>query len=234
VAHRILFVLTSHSRIGDTGKPTGVWLEELAEPYWMLRDAGAEVTLASIRGGQVPVDPGSVAEPGRNAAPVDRFLADPATMAELSGTVAVEGLRAGDFDAVFLPGGHGTMWDLPESRALAGLLSDAWAGGRVVAAVCHGPAGLVNARTPDGAPLVRGRRVAAFTDAEEEAAGLAQAVPFLLETRLRELGAELVTVPNWQPNAVRDGALVTGQNPASSAGVARLMLETLGAGGTGG
>lgn len=224
---KILFVLTSHASLGTTGKPTGVWFEELAAPYWEFIDAGAEVHLASIRGGEVPVDPRSVGEPGRNAGPVDRFLADKTAMAVLHATAPVAGVSADAYDAIFLPGGHGTMWDLPESRELADLLSRAWALGKVVSAVCHGPAGLVGATAGDGAPLVKGRRVAAFTDAEEAAAGLTEAVPFLLEARLRELGAEVVTAANFQPNAIRDGNLVTGQNPASSILVARMVLQGL-------
>ncbi len=224
---KILIVLTSHAQIGETGRATGVWIEELTTPYYAFVDAGAEVDLASIAGGPVPVDPGSLAEQDRPES-VARFLADEAAQQALRNSRKLEELDAAPYDAVFLPGGHGTMWDLPASSALGELLTAAFAEGKVVAAVCHGPAGLVNARDPNGAPLVSGRKVSAFTNREEEAAGLTQAVPFLLETRLRELGAVYESGPDFQPHAVRDGKLVTGQNPASSLRVAQLVLEAIG------
>lgn len=220
---RILIVTTSHARMGDTGKPTGLWFEELATPYWVFRDAGAAVTLASVAGGPVPIDATSME--GEIAESVRRFQADPDAMRQLTESVPVAALAAQDFDAVFLPGGHGTMWDLPDHAALTRLLEDAWAQGKTVSAVCHGPAGLVNVRDQDGRPIVAGRRVSSFTDSEERAVGLAEAVPFLLESRLVALGGQFDKAPDFEPFAVRDGQLVTGQNPASSAEVARLMLE---------
>lgn len=224
---KILIVLTSHARIGETGHTTGVWLEELTTPYYAFIDAGAEVDLASIGGGAVPIDPNSMAEQDRPESVV-RFFDDQVSQHKLGHSLKLEDLSAAPYDAVFLPGGHGTMWDLPESTALAELLTSAFAAGKVVAAVCHGPAGLVNARSPDGTPLVAGRKVSAFTNSEEEAAGLTQAVPFLLETRLRDLGALYESGPDFEPHAVRDGKLVTGQNPASSSRVAQLVLEAIG------
>ncbi len=222
---KILMVTTSHDRMGEGGHATGLWFEELTTPYYAFVDAGATVTIASVAGGKVPVDPRSVKPKGENEGSVDRFLADPAAMAALEGTSAVGAMDARDFDAVFLPGGHGTMWDLPQSAELAKLLGVAWTSGRVVAAVCHGPAGLVAALDGEGHPIVAGRRVTGFTDAEEVAVGLEGVVPFLLESRLRDLGGTFEAGPNFKPHAVADGRLVTGQNPASSALTAHLTLE---------
>ncbi|PZQ53452.1 MAG: type 1 glutamine amidotransferase domain-containing protein [Novosphingobium pentaromativorans] len=224
---KILIVLTSHAQIGETGRSTGVWIEELTTPYYAFIDAGADVDLASTAGGEVPVDPGSMAEADRPES-VARFLADAPAMEKLKHSLKVADLTAEPYDAVFLTGGHGTMWDLPESTALADLLTTAFAEGKVVSAVCHGPAGLVNAKDTKGKPLVAGRKVSAFTNSEEEAAGLTHAVPFLMETRIRELGALYERGPDFQPHAVRDGNLVTGQNPASSKRVAQLVLEAIG------
>jgi putative intracellular protease/amidase len=198
---------------------------------------GGEVTLASVGGGAIPLDPRSVpAQAGAGSAEgqgelpesVHRFLADERAMAAAGGTPSVGEVDGAGFDAVFLPGGHGTMWDLPRSEALARLLGEAFDRDAVVAAVCHGPAGLVPARRRDGRPLVEGRRVSAFTNSEERGVGLHEVVPFLLEDRLKELGGRFERGPDWQPFAVRDGNLVTGQNPQSSALVARHVLEALG------
>lgn len=225
----ILMILTSSATMGDTPEPTGLWFEELATPYYAFVEAGASVTLASIEGGPAPIDPRSVKTRGENEANVERFLGDEAAFASLRVTVPIETIDVSDYDAVFLPGGHGTMWDLPPSEALATLLAKAWASGKVVAAVCHGPAGLVNVMDETGAPLVEGRRVTGFSDSEEHAVGLAEAVPFLLEARLRERGARYESVANFQPFAIADGRLVTGQNPASSALTAKLTIEALAA-----
>jgi len=225
----ILMVATSAATMGDEAKPTGVWFEELATPYYAFVDKGASVTLASIAGGPVPVDPRSVKPMGENEASVDRFLGDAIASKALAETPAVSDINVSAYDAVFLPGGHGTMFDLPESEALAALVGAAWADCKVVAAVCHGPAGLVNAKDESGAPLVRGRRVTGFSDSEERAVGLDAAVPFLLETRLRELGGRYESVADFQPFAIADGRLVTGQNPASSALTAKLVIEALAA-----
>jgi putative intracellular protease/amidase len=224
---KILMVTTSHASIGDSGHPTGVWFEELTTPYFAFIDAGVEVAIASINGGKVPIDPGSLKPAGENPASVDRFLKDTTAMRKIDTSLKIDDLSADDYAAVFLPGGHGTMWDLPNSAALAQLLSRAWINGKVVAAVCHGPAGLVNAKDAAGKPIVAGRRVSAFTNSEEQAAGLTKAVPFLLETRLRELGGRHESGPDFQPHAVRDGQLVTGQNPASSEAAAHLTLEAI-------
>ncbi len=221
---RILIVLTSHAALGDTGRKTGFFWEELCVPYAAFRQAGCTVDLASIAGGMPPADPTSVAT---EAPEVAAFLADPGAMAALADTMPVAAVQFADYDAVFLPGGHGTMWDLPGSEPLAALIGRMFDAGRVVAAVCHGPAGLVNARRADGQPIVAGLRVSGFTDAEEAASGLTDVVPFLLESRLRGLGAVFKAGPDFAAQAVRDGNLVTGQNPASSALVAELTLEAL-------
>jgi putative intracellular protease/amidase len=225
---RILFIVTSNSRMGDTGRPTGVWAEELAAPYYAFIDAGADVELASPRGGPVPFDPGSVKPAGQNDAVVERLLADPAAQRKVAATRKASEINATDFDAVFLPGGHGTMWDLPDDSGVTHAVETAFAAGKVVASVCHGAAGLVSARRPDGKPLVEGRQVNSFTDAEERAAGLIDVVPFKLESRLRELGGRFDGAPNWQPHVVRDGQLITGQNPKSSLLVADRVLDALG------
>ncbi|MBT2134518.1 type 1 glutamine amidotransferase domain-containing protein [Croceibacterium sp. LX-88] len=220
-------ILTSASTMGDSDNATGLWFEELATPYFAFIDAGASVSLASISGGAAPIDPRSVKARGENEASVDRFLSDETASGALNDTIPVTAIDTARYDAVFLPGGHGTMWDLPESAELASLLSKMWADGKAVAAVCHGPAGLVNARDKTGEPLVSGRRVTGFSDSEERAAGLDKEVPFLLETRLRELGGLYECAADFQPFAIADGRLVTGQNPASSALTAKLTLEAL-------
>lgn len=224
---KILVVLTSHATAGASGQPTGLWLEEFTTPYYAFVDAGAQVEVASIAGGAVPIDPHSIEAAGKNPASVERYLKDKALRARVEESKTIEGLRAADYDAIFMPGGHGTMWDLPTSIALARLLGEAWGEGKVVAAVCHGPAGLVNVKDEKGQPLVAGRRVAAFTNSEEVAANMDKTVPFALETRIRDLGARYESGPDFQPFAVRDGRLVTGQNPASSEKVAELVLQTL-------
>lgn len=228
-AAKILMALTSHAQLGDTGKPTGVWFEELATPYYAFVDAGAEVDIMSVAGGEVPIDPRSLKPAGENAPSVDRFLRDASAMMKIKSSARIESADTSYYDAVFLPGGHGTMWDLPASAALAKLIGTLWDSGKVVAAVCHGPAGLVNVQDRNGRSIVEGRRVSAFTNAEEEAAGLTGTVPFLLEMRLRELGARFEAGPDFKPLAVADGNLVTGQNPASSELVAKLVMERLAA-----
>lgn len=224
---RILMIATSADRMIPGTEPTGVWLEELTTPYYAFRDSGAEVTLASIRGGAIPVDQRSVNADGENDASVERYLKDEALKAEIASTPAFTSIDPDGYDAVFLPGGHGTMFDYPVSEELARLVERFDREGKIVAAVCHGPAGLVSAKKPDGTPLVAGRRVAAFTDSEERAVGLDDAVPFLLETRMKELGAKHEAGPDFQPFALRDGNMVTGQNPASATRTPQLVMEAL-------
>ena len=227
---KILMITTSADRMTPGDEPTGLWLEELTTPYYAFRDAGAEVTIASMAGGPVPIDARSVGPAGQNDASVERYLSDAALKADVAATPPFAVLDADSYDALFLPGGHGTMFDYPASEALARLVERFDRSGKVVAAVCHGPAGLVSALQPDGTPFVAGRRVTAFTDSEERAVGLDRAVPFLLEGRLRELGALHESAPDFAPFAVRDGMLVTGQNPASAARTAALVMEALGKG----
>ncbi|MDM7458638.1 MAG: type 1 glutamine amidotransferase domain-containing protein, partial [Paracoccus sp. (in: a-proteobacteria)] len=198
--------------------------EELATPYWALCDAGWTVELASIQGGEPPADPAS-AEGDALTDDVRRFMVDEAAMNRLRHTVLVGEVEVSDCDIVFLPGGHGTMWDFPQSLDLGRLLVEAWDKGAIIGAVCHGPAGLLSARLISGEPLVKGRRVAGFSNSEENAVGLSEVVPFLLADRLSEAGAKVEHGPDGQPFALTDGRLVTGQNPASSAEVARLMLK---------
>ena len=224
---RILMVATSADRMTPGTEPTGVWLEELTTPYYAFRDAGAEVTLASIEGGAIPVDQRSVNADGENDASVERYLKDEALKAEVAGTPVFTSIDPAGYDALFLPGGHGTMFDYPGSDELARLVERFDREGKIVAAVCHGPAGLVSAKKADGTPFVADRRVAGFTDSEERAVGFDQAVPFLLETRLKELGGKHEGGPDFAPFALRDGNLVTGQNPASATCTAELVVEAL-------
>lgn len=241
-APKVLFVATSHDQMGSTGHRTGVWLEELATPYYALLDGGAEVTLVSIKGGAIPWDPRSLPTeagdgPGEKPeeqqevpASVHRFLSDEKAMATARQSPALGSVDPGSFDAVFLPGGHGPMWDAANDETLAQVIGSLFDQGKVVAAVCHGPAGLVKATQQDGRPIVGGRRVSAFTNTEEEAVGLTKVVPFLLEDRLKELGGRFERGPDWQPFAIQDGNLITGQNPQSSELVARHVLTALGRG----
>lgn len=224
---RILIITTSRASMGSTEDRTGLWLEELTTPYYAFTDGGAEVTVASIAGGPVPIDPRSSGGDAEKQVSVRRYLDDAALQAKVADTQAFTSLDGGDYDAVFLPGGHGTMWDYPTSDELAGLVSSFLGAGKPVAAVCHGPAGLTAARTPAGEPIVKGKKVAGFTNSEEVSSGLAQVVPFLLEDKLRELGGEYDKGPDFAPFALRDGLLITGQNPASAAKVAALTLEAV-------
>jgi putative intracellular protease/amidase len=224
-ATRILIILTSHSTLGSTGEPTGFWLEELITPYYIFADAGAQIDIVSIAGGQAPIDPRSLKPAGENPSSVERYLRDVSLQAALITTRPIDSVGSTMYDIVFLPGGHGTMWDLPENAALGRVIVETLVRGAVVSAVCHGPAGLVTATLPDGRPIVAGRRLTAFTDSEERAAALTHIVPFPLETRLRGLGARFESGADFKPFAVADGNLVTGQNPASSERVAELALE---------
>lgn len=223
---RILIITTSHADMGNGQEKTGVWLEELTTPYYVFADGGADVTLASIAGGPVPIDPRSTGEDARKEESVRRYLEDAALQTKVAETPAFTTLDTANFDAVFLPGGHGTMWDYPNNPELAALVSRFLRQEKPVAAVCHGPAGLTAAKM-DGEPLVKGKKVAGFTNSEEEAVGLAKVVPFLLEDRLRELGGDYRKGPDFAPFAVRDGLLITGQNPASAAKVAAMTLEAV-------
>jgi putative cofactor-binding repeat protein len=223
---KILMVLTSHDRLGDTGKPTGFWLEEFASPYYVLRDAGVDITLASPKGGAPPVDPKSD-EPGSETPAMRRFRSDPEAQRALANTVRLSTVKPDDYDAVFYPGGHGPLWDLAEDRDSIALIERVYAAGKPVAAVCHGPAVLRHARASDGTPLVRGKTVTGFTNTEEAAVGLTNVVPFLVEDALKSGGGRFSRADDWASHAVVDGNLITGQNPASSEATAEALLEAL-------
>jgi putative intracellular protease/amidase len=226
--HSVLMIVTSHAELGTTGKPTGIWAEELTTPYYVLVDAGFDVVLASPKGGKPPFAAGSYKENlPENEGSVARFLRDANAMAKFGTTRQTAMLKASDYSAVFLPGGHGTMWDTANDPSTAQLVSETFNAGKPVAAVCHGPAGLVNATRADGKSILYGKKVNGFTNAEETAAGLMDVVPFHLETKMRDLGGVFSSAPLWQAYAVRDGNLITGQNPASSALVAEHMIAAL-------
>jgi putative intracellular protease/amidase len=223
-----LIIVTSHERLGDTGRATGFYFDEMSGPYWALTDAGYAIDIASPKGGKAPYDAGSYGEPGKRPVAVQRFIDDPASMAKINATLLVGSVDPAAYDIVFLPGGHGTMWDFTDP-ALSRLIGKAWDYGAVVGAVCHGPAALVHAKKADGSPLVAGLKVNSFTDQEEAAVGLTAVVPFLIETELRKLGALFESSGNFESHAVRDGRLVTGQNPRSVPAVSALLLEALAA-----
>lgn len=223
---KILIVLTSHDRLGDTGKKTGFWLDEFAAPYYVFKDAGAEIVLASPKGGQPPLDPKSDAADAQTDA-TTRFKTDAEAQALLAGTHKLASVTAEDFDAVFYPGGHGPLWDLAEDEHSQHLIEAFHAAGKPVAAVCHGPGALRNARGPFGLPIMRGRSVTGFSDSEEASAGLTDVVPFLVEDMLREKGGDYSKADDWQSHVVVDANLVTGQNPASSEAAARAVLDLL-------
>lgn len=220
---KILMVLTSHDRLGDTGHLTGFWLEEFASPYYVLRDAGVSLTLASPRGGQPPVDPKSQESHAQTAA-TRRFETDGAARAALAATVPLSTVDIGDFDAVFYPGGHGPLWDLAEDPNSIALIEGALSTGKPVAAVCHAPAVLRHAKDSAGEPLIRGKRVTGFSNTEEAAVGLTEVVPFLVEEMLKANGGDYRRAEDWHSHVERDGLLVTGQNPASSDATAEALL----------
>ena len=223
---KILIVLTSHDQLGDTGKKTGFWLEEFAAPYYVLKDAGATITLASPKGGQPPLDPKSDL-PENQTELTKRFRTDTAAQAELANTKKLADVSGDDFDAVFYPGGHGPMWDMPDNATSIALIEAFVKADKPVAAVCHAPVALINVRGKDGEHLIKGKRVAGFTNTEEEAMGLTAVVPFLLEDRLKERGGIYSKAANLAPYVQVDGKLVTGQNPASSGPAAEELLKLL-------
>ncbi|SFH78482.1 type 1 glutamine amidotransferase domain-containing protein [Albimonas pacifica] len=224
----VLIVLTSHDRLGDTGRKTGFWLEEFAAPYYVFKDAGARITLASPKGGQPPLDPKSE-EPGFQTDATRRFVADEAAKAQLAATVRLDSVDQKDFDTVFYPGGHGPMWDLAEDPASVALIEAFWAAGKNIGLVCHAPGVLHRVRNADGTPFVQGRRVTGFTNSEEAGVGLTDVVPFLVEDELVDQGGIFSKVKDWGVHVVSDGRLVTGQNPASSTEAARTLLAAVAA-----
>jgi len=223
---KVLMVLTSHDKLGNTGRKTGFWLEELAAPYYAFKDAGADIVLASPLGGQPPLDPKSN-EPSFQTDLTRRFERDAAANAQLADTVRLDSVDQADFDTVFYPGGHGPLWDLAEDQDSIALIEAFLAAGKPVALVCHAPGVLRHVTTPAGRPLVEGKSVTGFKNTEEDGVGLTQVVPFLVEDELKAKGGLYSSGPDWDSYVVRDGLLITGQNPASSAEAAALLLAQL-------
>lgn len=223
---KVLMVLTSHDRLGNTGRKTGFWLEELAAPYYVFKEAGYEITLASPKGGMPPLDPKS-SEPDFQTDATRRFQADAEANKALANTVKLADVSADAFDTVFYPGGHGPLWDLAESKDSSDLIERFVAARKPVALVCHAPGVLRHVKTPDGRPLVEGKKVTGFTNTEEAAVGLTEVVPFLVEDELKAKGGFYSSGPDWGSYVVQDGLLITGQNPASSTAAARRLIEAL-------
>jgi len=223
---KVLIVLTSHDQLGNTGRKTGFWLEELAAPYYAFKEAGAEIVLASPKGGQPPLDPKSN-EPGFQTDLTRRFENDADATAQLASTVRLDSVSQADFDTVFYPGGHGPLWDLAEDRNSIALIEAFMAANKPVALVCHAPGVLRHVRTPAGRPLVEGKKVTGFTNTEEAAVELTDIVPFLVEDELKAKGGVFSRGDDWGSYVVRDGLLITGQNPGSSAEAAAVLVAQL-------
>ena len=222
----VLVILTSHDELGDTGEKTGFWLEEFTTPYYYLKDAGVHVTLASPKGGKPPLDPKSYT-PEAQTDSTRRFDSDPAAQNELANTVTLADLNVDQFDAVFYPGGHGPLWDLRSDADSIALIESFVAAGKPVAAVCHAPAVLLNAKGANGEPLVKGKQVTGFSNTEEAAVQLSDVVPYLLEDELVAMGGLYRKVDDWGPLAVVDGLIITGQNPGSSEAVAEALVKAI-------
>jgi putative intracellular protease/amidase len=223
---KILMILTSHDQLGNTGKKTGFWLEEFAAPYYVFKDAGVDITVASPKGGQPPLDPKSD-EPDFQTAATDRFKKDPAAQKVLAASHRLAEMSEKNFDAIFYPGGHGPMWDLVNDKNSIALIEATYAAGKPVAAVCHAPGVFRDVKGPDGQPFVKGKQVTGFTNTEEEAVQLTNIVPFLVEDSLKQAGGNFSKGPDWQPYVLVDGKLITGQNPASSTAAAEKLLQVL-------
>ncbi|WP_295676605.1 type 1 glutamine amidotransferase domain-containing protein [uncultured Mucilaginibacter sp.] len=223
---KVLIVLTSHSELGNTGKKTGFWIEEFAAPYYVMADAGVELTIASPGGGQPPIDPKSEAPDAQTPA-TKRFNMDQDLKDKLSHTVKLSGVSQADYDAVFYPGGHGPLWDLANDEKSIALIEDFYKHNKPVAFVCHAPGALIKVKAPNGEPLVKGKAVTGFSNTEEEAVGLTNVVPFLLEDELKKLGGTYSKGSDWGSFVKKDGLLITGQNPGSSEDAAKLLLKTL-------
>ncbi|MCJ8317816.1 type 1 glutamine amidotransferase domain-containing protein [Idiomarina sp.] len=223
---KVLMVLTSHDKLGDTEHKTGFWVEEFAAPYYVFVDAGVDVTLASPKGGKPPMDPNSTAPDAQTEA-TERLEKDSTAQHKLETTCTLDDVDPDDFDAIFYPGGHGPLWDLTNNEQSIKLIEHFWSKGKPVSAVCHAPAVLLNAKTPSGDPIVQGRTVTGFSNTEEAAVELTNVVPFLLEDELTAKGGHYRKVDDWQAYAVQDGMLITGQNPASSEQTAQRLLDVL-------
>jgi putative intracellular protease/amidase len=223
---KVLIVLTSHGDLGNTGEKTGFWIEEFAAPYYVLADAGAELTIASPKGGQPPVDPKSESADAQTLA-TKRFYGDYDLIDKVAHTLKLNEINEAEYDAVFYPGGHGPLWDLATDVISIALIENFYKNNKPVAFVCHAPAALLKVKAPDGEPLVKGKEVTGFSDTEEEAVKLTKVVPFLLEDELKKLGALYSRGDDWSSYVKADGLLITGQNPASSEAVARLLLKAI-------
>jgi putative intracellular protease/amidase len=223
---KVLMVITSHDQLGDTGRKTGFWLEELAAPYYVFKDSGAEITLASPKGGRPPLDPKSN-EPESGTDLTLRFEKDAAAEAQLDKTLRLDSVRQEDFDTLFYPGGHGPMWDLAEDKDSIKLIESFLAAGKTIAVVCHSTGALRHVKAPDGKLLVEGKEVTGFTNGEEQAVGLTKVVPFLVEDEMLKLGAVFSKKRDWDVHVVSDGLLITGQNPHSSGAAAKTLLAAL-------
>ena len=223
---KILFVLTSHSQLGNTKDKTGFWIEEFAAPYYVLSDAGAEITISSPAGGQPPVDPKSETKEAQSPA-TERFFKDMEAIDKVANSLKLSDINTDHYDAVFYPGGHGPLWDLATDKTSIKLIEDFYNTQKPIAFVCHAPAALLHTKAENGQPLVKGKKVTGFSDTEEEAVGLTKVVPFLLEQELVKLGAHYSKGADWSSFTQHDGLLITGQNPASSEEVAKLLLKTL-------
>jgi len=223
---RVLIVLTSHSDLGNTGEKTGFWVEEFAAPYYVLADASVELTIASPKGGQPPVDPKSEAPDAQTAA-TKRFYGDNELINKVAHTVKLSDVNEADYDAVFYPGGHGPLWDLATDAHSIALIENFYNHNKPVVFVCHAPAALLNVKTPNGEPLVKDKEVTGFSNSEEEAVKLTKVVPFLLEDEMKKLGGHYTSGPDWGVYVKKDGLLITGQNPGSSEAAAKALLEEL-------
>ena len=227
MAKKVLVVLTSHDQLGDTGRKTGFWLEELAAPYYTFKDAGVELTLTSPEGGRPPLDPKSD-DPAAQTDATRRFKDDALANEQLANTVKLSDVSAGNYDAIFYPGGHGPLWDLVSDQSSIDLIEEFWSAGKPVSSVCHAPIVLVNARDSSGELIVKDRDVTGFTNSEEDGVGLTEIVPMLVEDTMLRLGAKYSKAGDWEVYTRQDGNLITGQNPASSEQVAELVLKAIG------
>ena len=223
---KVLFVVTSHDKLGDTGKKTGFWVEEFASPYYKFQDAGYEVTVATPKGGQAPIDPSSESKSAQTSA-TERYYKDQKVQEIIAHTHLLSEMKASDFDAVFYPGGHGPLWDLANDSDSAKLILDFYNSGKIVGAVCHAPGVFKNVKMENGESFVKGKNVTGFSNTEEEAVQLTNVVPFLVETELKNLGGHYSKTDDWGVHVVEDGLLITGQNPASSESVAEKIIARL-------
>jgi putative intracellular protease/amidase len=224
---KVLVVLPSHDQLGNTGQKTGFWLEEFTDPYYKFIDSGYEVTIASPRGGKPPVDPKSTQKENQSES-TQRFEKDKSAQAKLENTLVLSQVSASDYDTLFLPGGHGPMWDLSSDENMKKIVEDFYSDKKIVSAVCHGPAGLLQATDRNGNSILKGKKITGFTNNEESAVGLTKAVPFSLENRMRELGGKFEKGQDFKPFVISDGQLITGQNPKSALPAAEKVIEVLG------